>query len=398
MGDFNNNINGDAIDKNKYKNFGFQYARDSEANPEIISNGLATVLAIFREDSKFITKQRIEKLKADIETLKNQKADDTAALKNEQLKINAKEEEVKSLKKQQDDLKDRKSDTAESINIGLQLFGLVVLLLFLYVFYASVGFSVLQETAHISSAILNPNVFVEAARQGGAAIAIVYLIPALILVFGLLIHWFLGKITQEKEKKKKTQWLIFLVAFVLVAFCFDAIAGYKISQNAYNALVDKGLIKELWHFSLVFKETNFYLVLILGFVAYLAWGILLHAFISNPIFNLNDQIKRFDEKIAQANKELLEAKQQVNIKESNLSKLQDTIVKKEQSLHSYENGGIYYDIEKFRGVIGISMEGYASYVIPFCNDEEKARQIMNIAKQEQIKWENNVIQSLNTED
>jgi hypothetical protein len=75
----------------------------------------------------------------------------------------------------------------------------------------------------------------------------------------------------------------------------------------------------------------------------------------------------------------------------------NTIVKKEQSLHSYEHGGVYYDIEKFRGVIGIFLEGYASYVTPFCNDEEKAKKIMSVAKQEQIKWENIVIQSLNTE-
>jgi hypothetical protein len=395
MEDFNSN--NDCIDKNKYQRFGFQYAQDSGVNPEIIHSGLAKVLAEFREDSRYITKLRIEKLKADITILKNQETVDTATLKIGQLVIEAKGDEIKFLRKQQDEIKDRKSDTAESINIGLQLFGLVVLLLFLYVFYASVGYSVLHEAKHISSAILNPNVFAEAARQGGAAIAIVYLIPALILVFGLLIHWFLGKITKEKEKKKKVQWIILLVAFILAAFCFDAIAGYKISQNAHNALVDNGLEKELWHFSLVFKDINFYVVLILGFVAYLAWGILLHAFISNPIFNLNDQIKRFDEKITQANKELLDVKQQVIIKEIGLSDLQDKIMEKEKSLNNYENGGVYYDIEKFRGVIGIFMEGYSSYVTPFYNNQEKAKQVMNVAKQEQIKWENDVIPSLTTE-
>jgi hypothetical protein len=393
MEQFDNNINEDAINNSKYKNIGFQYAQDSQANPEIITSGLAKVLAIFREDSIFRTKQRIEKLKADIVSLKNQETDDTAILKSAQLIIYAKEAGIKLIERQREEIKDRKSDTAESINVGLQIFGLVILFLFLYVFYASVGYSILNEAKDISSSILNPDAFVEAARKGGSTIAIVYFIPGLILVFGILIHFFLGKIRNEKEEKTKF-WIVLLIVFVLFAFCFDAIAGYKISQNVYNANFDAGRIAEQWHFSLVFNDINFYLILILGFVAYLAWGILLHALISNPVFDINDQIKRFDGKIAREKEELFEIKQKFNTIESNLDKLKRTITEKEQILHNYENGGTYYDIQKFRGIIGIFMEGYSSYVIPYCNNEEKAKEIMNAAKHEQTEWENNIIQDL----
>lgn len=391
-------VDGYTIDNNKYKSIGFQYAQDSQVNPEVISNGLAKVLATFREDSRSMTTMWIEKLKNDIEILKGNKTDCINVLENEKLKVQEKEDIIKNLEKQKDDVKDRKRDTAENITIALQTFGIIVLFLFLYVFYASVGFSVLLDNAatNISTAILNTNVFELAARQGGAAIAIAYLIPAVILAFGLLIHWFLGQMIQEKDKTKKTKWIFSLVIFVCVAFIFDAIAGYKISENVYNAKVAQGLTEQLWKFSLIFKDVNFYLVLILGFVTYLAWGILLHALISNPVFNLNDQIEKLKEKIESAKSELFNIKKEVNNKESELSKLNDTITKEIQNLNYYEKGGgVHFDEKMLRGVIGEFMSGYASYVTPYCNNKEKAKEIMDTAKEKQIEWENSIIPNLN---
>jgi len=111
----------------KYRGIGFQCANVSKASPGIIANGLNKVLAVFRDDSKSMTQRRIEKLRADIAMLNEQKVDYVAGLRNEQLKVEAKEKEIKSLKESRDEIRNKKRDTAELINVGLQIFGIIVL-------------------------------------------------------------------------------------------------------------------------------------------------------------------------------------------------------------------------------------------------------------------------------
>ena len=120
------------------------------------------------------------------------------------------------------------------------------------------------------------------------------------------------------------------------------------------------------------------------------------ALLSNPVFNHNDQIRRWEEKIEQAKSRLLEMKQSVNQKETVLQKLVETILSKEKCYSNYANGGIYYDVDNFRGVIGIFMEGYASYITPYYDDEKISKQVMSEAIRIQVEWEKKVINNFNT--
>lgn len=158
----------------------------------------------------------------------------------------------------------------------VNLFFLLMLSVYLFQFYVSASHAALFQStqatlaklgstdpgsiAYVFNSIFNPNVYADA----GGSIWFLIFAPFVFYAFGFAIHSLL-----ESESRKKWVWItaIFLITFVL-----DALIAFKIHQNTQEAIDLLGQPTQPFY-----SDVNFYIVIFMGFVVYVIWGILLHA-------------------------------------------------------------------------------------------------------------------------
>lgn len=193
---------------------------------------------------------------------------------------------------------------------AVNLFFLLMLSAYLFQFYVSATHAALFQStdatlaklnstdqsaiAYVFNSIFNPDVYADA----GGSVWFLIFAPFVFYAFGFAIHSLL-----ESESRKKWLWIasIFLITFVL-----DALIAYKIHQNTEVVLVDLlGNPPKPFH-----TDVNFYIVIFMGFVVYVIWGILLHALFVE--WNKRNPMKEFEK-----NKKLIYEKE---VKVSNYRK------------------------------------------------------------------------------
>lgn len=171
----------------------------------------------------------------------------------------------------------------------VNLFFLLMLSAYLFQFYVSTTYSALFQSGQstdfagrdtlrfIFNSIFNPNVYSEA---GGALWFLVFA-PFVFYAFGFAIHSM-----YESENRKK--WLG--IGFVLaLTFVLDALLAYKIHQIAqdWQKYTDPDFVPTPFY-----TDVNFYIVIFMGFVVYVIWGILLHALFVE--WNKRNPMKEFE--------------------------------------------------------------------------------------------------------
>jgi len=138
--------------------------------------------------------------------------------------------------------------------------------------------------------------------KGNGALIFVILFPVIFLAVGFVLHSFLENNKLRKKRSKRSK-VLGIILIMLITFVADSIIGYKISEGVHINAFNMGLVKDVWEFEMIYTDMNFYLVLILGFVAYVIWGVLLNYVLGHPylksyserakllIENLNERIK-----------------------------------------------------------------------------------------------------------
>lgn len=174
---------------------------------------------------------------------------------------------------------------------------------------------------------------------------ILVVFPIVFFAFGTVLHIFL-----ESESKFK---YLTISAVFLITLMLDAFIAYKIHNEIEKAL---GLIydgDELLRFTDVwYKDINFYIILLMGFVVFIMWSIILHSILKEidkqsliKIINKKIQIKRreLEELKAQLNRHESEIKKQMSAKDSNMKILEkeidNTIIEK---INSFYTGWVGY--------------------------------------------------------
>jgi hypothetical protein len=365
------NINENAIDQRKYYDLGFEYAQDSKTNPEIIDNGLNKARALFREDSVSITKKHIVALKANIATLTKNKTDYETTKTNKEIEKEEIENEI-----------DGKKEAGEWINFSFKVLLFIALSFYLFIFYTSVACSAFCEVKlnSFAQSFFIPNALDIASMQGNLFLVLVFPIVA------FACGWaFEEGFRNRKVSEKRKISIKMMILSLFVAFIIDIILGYLISERVHNAMYAAGKIRAEWKRSFVFTDMRFYLVLFLGYFVYLLWGYLSSSILNDSIITTRDLRKKF-----------VEIKTQINTIEGDISNLKNQIDKTQENVNDYENGGVFYDIKSFEGIIGIFMQGYSAYVSAKYTNIEGVR-VMNTVEQKQREWTNRVILTLNTE-
>lgn len=385
-------------DKITYHAYGFKSAQHAKSMPESVVYGLDNVYETFIEEQKLDAKgikDRIDKLKAEVQQARAKKHETQAEIATcENLKLE-KGKQIEELELEKIDIRNGEGDTGDTIPFVIGTFITILLTFYLFTFYSSSGYAALYGVKEGNiSWISNPF-----AEISGGSIAIVILFPVIFLGLGFLIHDALEKnkklVAQNKPKKFLTIGLLLFITLIA-----DAFIGYKISQGVHNNEYNAGLIQEQWHYTMVFSDINFYIVLLLGFVVYVIWGFLLNFVLSHPYLKTeNEKIKllleNIDRKIDEKRTELAEIVAKINSQSNLLLSLDDEISGKGNDIIGYENGVIPVNIPSLRAAVGGFMGGWGTYTHGFFG--LKAEDMLKQAEQRKEEWQNNKILTIKTE-
>lgn len=353
-------------DQITYHDYGFQSAENARSRPEAIVNFLENVYEKFIKEQKLDAqgiKDRIAKLRAEVLQGKAKKNETQSELASQQGLKADKEKQIEELELEKVDIRQGEGEEGETIPFVIGAFITVLLTLYLFVFYSSSGYSAFYGVKEGNVGFINPNVFSEA--KTGGVIALIILFPVIFLGLGFLIHDALEKNKKYVNEGKPKQYLS-ICLLLLVTLIADAFIGYKISQGVHANEFNSGLTTEEWHFSMIFKDINFYLVLILGFVVYVIWGFLLNYVLSHTYLKIESEKEKIllanvDKKIEEKRGELGAIVAKINSLSTLLLTLDDEIAGKEHDIIGYEHGVIPVNTPSLRAAVGEFMGGWGVY-------------------------------------
>lgn len=384
-----------------YTLLGFRSAQKSQSKPEAISGYLEIVYDRYLEEQKLDSqglKDRISKLQAEVLQESANKQEIIAKVNSEKRNKSELEKGIEELELERIDIKNGESETEDTIPFVIGTFITLLLTLYLFVFYSSSGYSAFYGIKQGSLGFINPNVFADARNSGGGVIALVILFPAIFLGLGFLIHNSIEKNKIHVSKNEKKEYLV-ISLLLAITFIADAFIGYKISQGVHTNEFAAGETDELWRFEMIYTDINFYLVLILGFVVYVIWGLLLNYVLSHPYLKTeNEKVKLLltnsANRISEKRNELSEIVSRIHKLESDLVVVDTKIEQKRADIIGYENGVIPINVSALKGSIGEFMGGWQNYTYGNVR-KEVAVNLIESAINLQNSWLDKKIESLN---
>lgn len=345
------------VNKSRYYSYGehaAQYAKfDHRALGASLDNIYQTFLSEQELDEEGIrnSTKRLQNEVAQKQGLKQQAKID---LENKTPAKEAKARRIEELEVERAKIAERQPHI-DYIPFAIGMLIVILLTLYLVVFYSSTGYAAFYGIKPGSLGFINPNVFREAIQKGAGVIAMIVLFPVIFLGLGFLIH--------DALEKKKYVVIILLLVFTLVT---DAIIGYKISEAVHHNSFNAGLTNEQWRFGLIFSDLNFYLVLALGFIVYIIWGVLLNYVLNKfrelqPDKAMEIQLKNHDIKVEEERQELAEITSHLNALKNQIRALEADITRHEQDIIGYQNGVIPVNVTQLKAALGDFINGWIAF-------------------------------------
>jgi len=394
------------MEENKitFTQFGFQSAQKSQSNPESIEGYLAKVYEKFLEEQKLDEqglKDRISRLRAELQQDKTKKNETNAELASNKNHKENKEKEIEELELEKIDIKNGEGELGDTTSFVIGAFITLLLTLYLFVFYSSSGYSAFYGIKPNSLGFINPNVFSDATNRGAGVIALIILFPVIFLGLGFLIHNSL-EINKKLNAQGKPKTYSLIICLLFITFIADVFIGYKISEGVHTNEFNSGRTNELWNFNMIFSDINFYLVLVLGFVVYVIWGLLLNYVLSHSYLKTENEknklmIENVNNKIYEKRRELNDIISKIHKLEGDIITCDNNIEEKHNSIIGYENGVIPINVASLRASVGEFMGGWQNYTNGNF-DQLNALKLNNDAIKAQTSWLNDKIQKLKTDN
>lgn len=144
--------------------------------------------------------------------------------------------------------------------------GLIVLIpltVYLFMFYASVVYSAMEkEFTYDDQRWYVPDAILKGWNEGLQAFTTIVFAPFIFIGLGYLIHMF--------YQKKKMASYIKLLGIVLITLLFDVLLAFFVEKKLWELnVVDEGA---KFGFKEAMQSQEFWLIIFLGFIAYLIWG------------------------------------------------------------------------------------------------------------------------------
>ena len=395
------NINGDG--KITYSQYGFRSAQKSQSQPAGIDGYLDNVYDQFLEEQRLDgqgLKDRISKLKAELQSEKTKKNDANAEISSHKSFKEDKEKQIEELELEKIDIRNGDGELGDTSSFVIGAFITLLLTMYLFVFYSSSGYSAFYGIKPGSLGFINPNVFSDSINKGGGVIALIILFPVIFLAMGFYIHVAIENNKKLNAQNKPSKYGI-ITSLLLITLVADIFIGYKISQGVHTNEFNTGLTNETWKFKMIFSDINFYLVLVLGFVVYVVWGFLLnfvlsHSYLKTESEKVKLMIENLNNKITDKRKELSDIISKIHKYESDVITSESKIQGKEKDIIGYENGVIPINIASLKGSVGEFMGGWQNYTNNNLYTDVAIRLNDEAIKAQNI-WLTNKIQNLNSE-
>lgn len=277
------------------QNAGYIEAGANKGAANVLRQELSTLSSRFGDKDELAGKNAADAQK--IQFLEGEKV----RLGKELKKWKDKEEELqKDIEKMQKG-EDYRKTAYDPVKFYVPLFFLVMLSIYIFQFYVSaVHAALFQNTADVvnklgtdnnslsvlMNSIFNPDVYSDA----GNAIWFLILAPFFFYALGYVFHIFMEEEGDSKYYK--------LGGVIVPTFGLDTAIAYKIHSNVESTFKLIGQEVSIWY-----EDINFYIVLLMGFGAYIIWSILLHAIFNelnkrNPL-KLLEQIQKMVAEIEQ---------------------------------------------------------------------------------------------------
>lgn len=232
------------------------------------------------------------------------------------------ESEITTLQKNIDE--SEKSFIKPTINwllLGVLGVALIALTGYIFIFYSSAAYILLYSTldaniAKLSGVTLNPpevfnhEAITKATARGKMALLIILSFPIIPIILSM------------GSKLVKNKFWGNFISIGLGLFVVDSFVAYKVAEAVHESNYLSGVVEDKWEFMNVFKDSNFYLVFVMG-----AFGILLFKIVFERIIGMfedrnPDIVARRSQAISRkAEKRILSKRKEISQLNSKLSEL-----------------------------------------------------------------------------
>ncbi|MBN8706512.1 MAG: hypothetical protein J0L62_11610 [Bacteroidetes bacterium] len=367
----------------RWYELGMELAIRHQCNPNSITDCLSIVYSEFKKSCKSVADSALQVLSR-LRPEKQQLGQDILNLT--ELKIEPVKSKISLLSREMDEINtDPQKFKIESpfnrLNYIFLAVTLAAITLYLILFYSSALYMAMFKTIDFSTitssnqhnllnSVFDPNSF-KLAWRAGAPILVIILGGFFILGLGYLAHPFRKGLKTESANTEPYISPVYIILGLIV----DFVLAFMITYQGYNMEFVMGIKTEPWTFGALFIDPRFYLVFILGFVAYFAWGKLLSEFMMeeknrefaknlwNNRKNLRDELEKELEGLNRTKAEL----------ETRMKGLEETIDSYEKSLT-----GVFIRRDELFSVLNTFLAGWQEWVnrhFSSLGQPDKAREI-----------------------
>lgn len=265
--------------KQTYCEAGEQDSERNSGNPKALSVCFDTIFSRFEKEEKELAQKQHELKKPYLDEQKLRESEikgyhvaidnATEVIQHEEERIKEIESTIRDLKFEIQDIPKQPHIYVDQVKKGASVkfwIGLVMLLpltVYLFSFYASVVYSAMEKQfTYDDQRWFVPDAIVLAFEDGAQAAVTVIFAPFIFIGLGYLIHMF--------HQQKTILSSVKLFGVVAITFLFDVLLAFFVEKKLWELNVSDEDAQ--FGFSEAMQSQEFWLIIFLGFVAYLIWG------------------------------------------------------------------------------------------------------------------------------
>lgn len=371
--------------KETYKQYGFRMAGISQGVLQAFTPNLHSVFCGLKKEQ-----EQDEGLQNGLRlSLQNKKASlerdkeiETNKLEQHTERLNSLKIELEDKKKEETELKTSEYQRNKSAWITLIISSVILIpfTLYFFIFYSSVAYSAFFEQFSsedlntgggftLATAIFSSYALSAAASEGATTLLFILLMPIIFLAFGFVLNRWEGE----------TGWLkyIKIPLIIIVAFIFDTLLSYEICEKIYDFYHQMSLEEQPpYSLGLAACDPRFWVIICLGFVAYLIWGFTFGYFVKSlSQLDLNTiRHEQLSNEIESIKKRMDETREAQAENTTNIASICEEIQKVENQL----NGTVArYDVNKIKMELNNFLAGWQEYMAAMGKTDDEKNCVIN---------------------
>lgn len=381
-----------------YVDYGKEFGQKTNAQPEALHKAYDKIYRHLLEfgglDNTTIAK-RISRLESELKEKEAELEERSNAINKLNNEIEAHKKQIREIETDITEIKDGRGYTSKFISwvTGIGLILLTIVLIGIYYHYSYFIFGGKGVNSSRISALgdlFQTPIFTILTSKGAyLSLLINICFSGGFFVLGILLHNYYSR----------KDWIKF-GAITLFTFLADMGISYRLAKMIHDdelsALMASGgingvytpeqqaKITELNNWSFI-SDSNFWILIALGFCFFVVWGIALAEF--RQLIDPNSKIQDLKERIQEIQKKIDELQTEISKIESIKILIQKDIQKIKGDIAALKSGVVPIDYPKLKALLGLFMQGWFSFVVFLWDkDHEKQEEKINAGNEQQLNW------------